>query len=77
MSAEPRGGRERRKEVMSLRHVRLANAVCSRTPGSARKGEHAELCLVDYASCPVSDVCWIVDFDSGCDQRDNCLIDTS
>ena len=60
---------------MGLRHLRLANATAA--VGSARKGDRAEVCLVDYASCPVSDVCWVIDFGSGCDQRDNCLVDTS
>ena len=42
------------REVMALRHLRLANAIG-----------------------PSSDVCWLVDFDNGCTERDNCIIDTS
>ena len=65
------------REVMGLRHLRLANAAGAGSLGSARKDELAEFCLVDYASCKKSDVCWLVDLDAGCDQSDNCLIDTS
>ena len=62
---------------MVLRHLRLANAVGSGGLGSSRKSEGGEFCLVDYSSCPSSDVCWLVDFDNGCSERDNCIIDTS
>ena len=65
------------REVMALRHLRLANAIGRGGPGSFRKGEAGEFCLVDYSSCPSSDVCWLVDFDNGCTERDNCIIDTS
>ena len=62
---------------MELRHLRLANAVGSVLPCSARKDPRAEFCFVDYASCKQSDVCWLVDLDAGCDQSDNCIVDTS
>jgi hypothetical protein len=38
--------------------------------------EEGEYCLVDYSSCPTSDVCWLMDMDNGCESRDNCIIDT-
>ena len=60
-----------------MRHLRLANAAVAAALGSARKSDRAEVCLVDYASCPASDVCWVIDFASGCEQSDNCLVDTS
>lgn len=59
--------------VVSVRHLRPANCV---GPVVHRKNV-GEYCLVDYSSCPVSDVCWIVDMDNGCVERDNCIIDTS
>lgn len=63
--------------MMALRHLRLANRGGGGVPGSARKSGGGEYCLVDYSSCPSSDVCWLMDFDNGCSERDNCLIDTS
>lgn len=63
--------------MIALRHLRLVSGLAPGAPGTARKSENAEMCLVDYASCKVSDVCWLVDFDSDCDQSDNCLIDTT
>jgi len=39
--------------------------------------EKTDVCLVDYSKCPVSDVCWLLDTDSGCDTRDNCIFDIS
>jgi hypothetical protein len=60
---------------MSVRHLRLANGA---TPlGAARKAAAGEYCLVDYSSCPTSDVCWLFDLDNSCDERDNCIIDTA
>lgn len=58
-----------------MRHLRPAN----RSPLGvvANRQQQGEYCLVDYSSCPTSDVCWLADMDNGCDARDNCIVDIS
>jgi len=52
-------------------HLRLANG-----GGTSRKTEDSEACFVDYSHCPSSDLCWILDLGCGCQNTDNCIIDT-
>jgi hypothetical protein len=58
-----------------MRHLRIVNG-SSRVLPVARK-EESEVCFIDYASCPTSDTCWVLDLASGCDQHDGCIIDTN
>jgi hypothetical protein len=64
-----------RREVICVRHLRVVNG-SSRMLPTARK-EESEVCFIDYASCPVSDTCWVLDLGSGCEQHDGCIIDTN
>jgi hypothetical protein len=56
-----------------LRHLRLANG-CRECP---RKAQDTEACFIDYSQCPTADLCWVLDLACGCQNRDNCIIDTS
>jgi hypothetical protein len=59
-----------------MRHLTLANRWQPiRRP--AGKSPDSDMCLVDYAHCPTSDVCWLIDVGSGCDAHDGCIIDTN
>lgn len=53
-------------------HLRLANGGGGR-PG---KTEDSEACFIDYSHCPTSDLCWVLDLGCGCQNTDNCIIDT-
>jgi hypothetical protein len=64
----------RGREVVVMRHLRLANRG---SPEVASQEPNAEFCLVDYSSCPQSDVCWLMDMDNNCPSSDGCLIDIS
>ena len=57
-----------------MRHLRVANGSVRSVPTARR--ESSEICLVDYSHCPNADVCWLLDFNGGCDTSDNCIIDT-
>jgi hypothetical protein len=54
-------------------HLRLANGGRERP----RVTEDSEACFVDYSQCPTADLCWVLDLGCGCQNRDNCIIDTS
>ena len=60
---------------MSLKHMKLANGARGMTE-VAGKAEVSEICFVDYSQCSSSDLCWILDAGCGCEQHDNCFIDT-
>ncbi|MBD3347707.1 MAG: hypothetical protein GF400_00745 [Candidatus Eisenbacteria bacterium] len=57
-----------------MKHLMPAN--CGRAAAASSNGD-AEYCLVDYASCSQSDICWLVDMDDNCDSSDGCIIDVS
>lgn len=61
--------------MIGVRHLRSVNGSSMVIP-SAPKSE-SEICFIDYASCPVRDVCWVLDLGSGCDTHDGCIIDTN
>jgi hypothetical protein len=44
-------------------------------PASSKK--ESEVCFIDYAQCPVRDICWVLDLGSGCNTQDSCIIDTN
>lgn len=56
-----------------MTHLRLANGGGERS----RKTEDTEACFIDYSQCPTADLCWLIDMACGCQNRDNCIIDTS
>ena len=62
-----------RKAGGVVTHLRLANG----GSGDPRVTEDSEVCFVDYSQCPTSDLCWLIDLACGCQNRDNCIIDTS
>ena len=55
--------------------MKLANGIRG-TAEVAAQSETSEICFVDYSQCPSSDLCWILDAGCGCEQHDNCFIDT-
>ncbi len=55
-----------------MMHLRVANAGCP----APRKAEDSEVCFVDYSQCPTSDLCWVLDLGCGCQNTDNCIVDT-
>ena len=59
-----------------MKHLKVANGSLV-VVGAGKESEVSETCLVDYAHCPESDVCWLIDAGSGCNKRDNCIIDTN
>ena len=61
---------------MGMVHLRLANGAGMVVP-SAGEMQQTERCLLDYSSCSVSDICWLLDLAGGCDASDHCIIDTS
>ena len=58
---------------MGMKHLKVANGFGRSVP-AARK-EASDMCLIDYSQCPNADVCWIADFNGGCDTSDSCVID--
>ncbi len=63
------------REVVGVRYLRIANG-----PGVARawspRSSKKDVCLIDYASCAGSDVCWLLDIESDCMSNDGCIVDT-
>jgi hypothetical protein len=57
-----------------MKHLKVAG--CARLVVPAAEREASDLCLVDYSHCPNADLCWIADFDGGCNSVDNCIFDT-
>ena len=60
---------------MGVKHMKLANGIRGAADVAARS-EVSEICFVDYSQCPSSDLCWILDAGCGCEQHDNCFVDT-
>ena len=65
--------RRGRKGVRAMKHLRVANGSALAVPVARRSV--SDICLVDYSHCPVGDTCWLMDFDTGCDTSDSCIID--
>jgi len=63
--------------VKELKTVRMINGVGRLVPVARKDTQESEICLIDYAHCPQHDLCWIADFGSGCDSKDNCFVDTN
>lgn len=59
-----------------MKHLRLANGSATGLAGARRDSSVSEICLVDYSHCPQSDLCWLIDAGCGCQERDNCIVDT-
>lgn len=78
MMRAPRSrGVQGRGEVVSVKAMRLVNGAPGFVPFEGKDTTDSEICLIDYAHCPTRDLCWIIDFGSGCDTQDNCIIDTN
>ena len=58
-----------------MKHLRMANG--SRLHVPTAKKESSDMCLLDYSHCEQSDICWILDTDTGCSSSDNCIVDIS
>lgn len=61
--------------MIGVRHLRVVNGSSVVVPASSKK--ESEVCFIDYAQCPVRDICWVLDLGSGCVTHDGCIIDTN
>lgn len=59
--------------MREVKHLRAANGSALAVPVVGKAV--SDVCLVDYSHCPVGDTCWLIDFDTGCDSSDSCIID--